>query len=92
MRNDYFTLSQLARVVHADPQRLKRIMDSYEDFPVKRVGGQYVIPKNQFFNWYDTHKNDDDLRYRFSDASIEDSRTEYVMFRNETRLHRRFAM
>lgn len=92
MRNDYFTLCEIARVVRADPQRLKRIMKAYEDFPVKRVGVRHVIPKGQFFKWYDAHKNDDALRFRFDDGSIEESRTEYIQFRLDNRMRRRVAL
>ena len=91
MRNDYFTLCDLARVVRADPQRLKRIMDANEDFPVTRVGLKYIIPKARFFKWYDLHKNDLALRYSFDDGLIEEARDEYIQHRLDNRIQRRFA-
>lgn len=92
MRNDYFALCDLARAVRADPQRLKRIMEKNEDFPVTRVGLKYIIPKARFFKWYDTHKNDDALRYSFDDDLIEEARDEYIRNRLDDRINRRFRL
>lgn len=88
MRNDYFTLCELAYVVRNDMARLKRIFETYEDFPVVRVGVRYVIPKDRFFEWFDKHKTDEGLLYRFDNQSIEDARTEYVRKRLENRIRR----
>lgn len=92
MRNNYFTLCDLARAVRADPQRLKRIMEENEDFPVTRVGLKYIIPKARFFRWYDLHKNDDALRYSFDDDLIEEARDEYIRDRLDDRINRRFRL
>lgn len=91
MRDDYFTMCEVARVARVDPQRMKAILGRYDDSPTKRVGGRYVIPKAQFFKWYDTHKNDDGLMYCFDDSSIEGARTEFVLHRNKVRLYRGLA-
>lgn len=92
MRNDYFTLCELAGVVRADSQRVRHIMLADDGFPYSQVGLKYVIPKAQFFRWYDAHKDDDALRYRFDVGSIEAARDEYIKHRLDNRIRRRTSL
>ena len=92
MRNDYFTLTEFARVVHAAPVMLKKIFAENSDFPVKRVGVQYVIPKLQFYKWYEAHQYDDAMRYRFDERSIAESMDEYIWNKLGIRVKRRFVV
>ena len=92
MRNDYFTLCELASVARAGSEKIKRIMLSENGFPYARCGLKYVIHKASFFRWYDAHKNDEELRYQFDDTAIEAAKNEYVLFRQDNRIKRRAAL
>lgn len=86
MRNDYFTLCELAGVVRADSQRVRKIMLGENGFPYARCGLKYVIQKAQFFRWYDAHKNDDALRYQFDDAAIEAAKNDFIKLKLDNRI------
>lgn len=65
MREDYFTATELAYLLHVDPGKLRSIIAKPFGLPAKLVGTRYVIPKAKFFMWYDQMKREGMLRVIF---------------------------
>ena len=53
MRDDYFTLEEVTRVLHTSEYKVKRAMNGPYALPHCKCGIIYVIPKGRFFSWYE---------------------------------------
>lgn len=53
MRDDYFTLEELTRLLHTSEYKVKRAMNGQYALPHCKCGTIYVIPKARFFAWYE---------------------------------------
>lgn len=80
MRSDYFTVCEFAYTVRNDVGTVKRLFRLYRDFPVKTVGTRNIIPKAQFFGWWDNHKDDQGTMFSFDVRQLEEARNKYTYF------------
>jgi hypothetical protein len=62
MREDYFTTTELAYLLHIGSDKLRRIITGPFELPAYLVGAKYVIPKSKFFGWYEKMKRERTLR------------------------------
>lgn len=102
MRNDYFTISELRKLLHTCPSTLCKRAGQPGYFPAARVGSgqktQFIIDKAQFYEWYFKAYNLGKLRELFPHArmnhdQILQSYQEYMEFKhqNNEALRRQFV-
>lgn len=59
MRQDYFNLREASNALHVGYETLQKIITGMPDFPAYRTTptSNWIIPKKQFFAWFDRPDN-----------------------------------
>ena len=52
MRDDFFTITELSKLLHVNPRRIVRFSEQYNAFPIITLGTMRLIRKRDFFAWY----------------------------------------
>ena len=58
---DYFTIPECAEFMHVSKSRVQQYINDHPDFPRKRVGGIWIIPKVDLSDWLEKHNRGEGL-------------------------------
>lgn len=91
MRNDYFTTTELIKLLHISATTLYGYMDDPDFLPSRRIGTnenkqRYIVDKMPFFEWYFRMHKDCTLERRFprmhpDHEAIQKAYTDYIRWK-----------